>query len=285
MASALTVPREVYLEGLNLMRTREAARWQNDLAPLMRERAELLQRAFREALANPRIDPATGEVLDVDRPRGSLGAASAETRAALVEVDRRIQAKVGNLTGSTVGRARLYYQGATFQGADTGAQLGRLGRAPNRVFTARALRTWRRQDRWERARVAAMVRKEHGRQFTEAQARRGRVASALAGQGAPAQAERLTILQQQVTNISTRTPVPFSKNAVVELVNLTGADEFKALGITHVLITDGPECGWTEHDDPDLAAGSRRTVEEYAAYPYSHPNCRRLATPQRPRSR
>lgn len=45
--------------------------------------------------------------------------------------------------------------------------------------------------------------------------------------------------------------------------------------VDEVLVFDGPECGWTEHDDPDLADGSTRTLDEADDYPVSHPNCQR----------
>lgn len=40
-------------------------------------------------------------------------------------------------------------------------------------------------------------------------------------------------------------------------------------------VQDGPECGWTEHDDPDLADGSVRSLDDCRDYPISHPNCAR----------
>jgi hypothetical protein len=46
-----------------------------------------------------------------------------------------------------------------------------------------------------------------------------------------------------------------------------------------VEVFDGPECGWTEHDDPDLADGSTRTLDEANDYPISHPNCQRAFGP------
>ena len=46
-----------------------------------------------------------------------------------------------------------------------------------------------------------------------------------------------------------------------------------------VQVYDGPECGWTEHDDPDLADGSLRTLEEADEYPLSHPHCQRAFGP------
>lgn len=47
-------------------------------------------------------------------------------------------------------------------------------------------------------------------------------------------------------------------------------------------ISDGPDCGWTTHDDPDLADGSTRTREEVEAYPIAHPRCQRVVWPVQP---
>lgn len=49
--------------------------------------------------------------------------------------------------------------------------------------------------------------------------------------------------------------------------------------IAEVYITDGTGCGWTSHDDPDKADGTRRTLIQAQLYPLSHPNCRRLSWP------
>jgi hypothetical protein len=49
--------------------------------------------------------------------------------------------------------------------------------------------------------------------------------------------------------------------------------------VDSVRIFDGTDCGWTSHDDPDLANGSVRTLEEYKRQPLSHPNCQRAAAP------
>lgn len=49
--------------------------------------------------------------------------------------------------------------------------------------------------------------------------------------------------------------------------------------VDRVEVFDGPECGWTDHDDPDLADGSSRSLEEAEAYPISHPNCQRAFGP------
>ena len=57
------------------------------------------------------------------------------------------------------------------------------------------------------------------------------------------------------------------------------AERYADAGIKKVDIIDGPDCGWTFHDDGDLADGSTRTVEELRATPLSHPNCVRIGLP------
>jgi hypothetical protein len=49
--------------------------------------------------------------------------------------------------------------------------------------------------------------------------------------------------------------------------------------VDEVEVFDGLDCGWTSHDDPDLADGSRRTLEEASEQPISHPNCQRAFGP------
>lgn len=49
--------------------------------------------------------------------------------------------------------------------------------------------------------------------------------------------------------------------------------------VTEVEVFDGDECGWTEHDDPDLADGSTRPLTEADLYPISHPHCQRAFGP------
>lgn len=49
--------------------------------------------------------------------------------------------------------------------------------------------------------------------------------------------------------------------------------------VDKVIIFDGSECGWETHDDPDMANGSVRTLDEYEANPICHPNCVRAAAP------
>jgi hypothetical protein len=46
-------------------------------------------------------------------------------------------------------------------------------------------------------------------------------------------------------------------------------------GVTYFEVFDGPNCGWTFHEDPNLAMGMIVNAKEARAEPISHPNCRR----------
>lgn len=62
--------------------------------------------------------------------------------------------------------------------------------------------------------------------------------------------------------------------------NLAATEGYRESGLVDkVQVYDGPECGWTEHDDPDMADGSVRTLEEAEEYPLSHPHCQRAFAP------
>jgi hypothetical protein len=52
-----------------------------------------------------------------------------------------------------------------------------------------------------------------------------------------------------------------------------------ASGVRYFAISDGFGCGWSTHNDSDLAAGSVRTLEEVTGYPISHPRCARGISP------
>lgn len=43
---------------------------------------------------------------------------------------------------------------------------------------------------------------------------------------------------------------------------------------------DGPDCGWTTHDDPEPAMGKVVSPQEALDYPTAHPNCRRAFAPR-----
>lgn len=62
--------------------------------------------------------------------------------------------------------------------------------------------------------------------------------------------------------------------------NMAAAAGYRESGLVdEVLIFDGEDCGWLDHDDPDLADGSTRTLDEFEGTPLSHPNCQRAAGP------
>jgi hypothetical protein len=50
-------------------------------------------------------------------------------------------------------------------------------------------------------------------------------------------------------------------------------------GVQWFYVTDGLDCGWSSHQDLDLAAGTVRSAEECADYPISHPRCARGFSP------
>lgn len=51
-------------------------------------------------------------------------------------------------------------------------------------------------------------------------------------------------------------------------------------GVFWVEVFDGENCGWTAHDDVDLANGSVRTVEEASVFTIAHPRCLRSFGPR-----
>lgn len=53
---------------------------------------------------------------------------------------------------------------------------------------------------------------------------------------------------------------------------IRGGQEF---GVKYWEVFDGPDCGWSSHDDTTLAAGMIVTSDEALSYPIAHPNCRR----------
>lgn len=52
------------------------------------------------------------------------------------------------------------------------------------------------------------------------------------------------------------------------------------LGIHYLEVRDGPDCGWTAHDDPDKADRTLRTVQDALAHPAAHPHCVRELLPR-----
>lgn len=64
--------------------------------------------------------------------------------------------------------------------------------------------------------------------------------------------------------------------------NMGVLDAIAKKGIEWVAVSDGPECGWTFHDDPEAANGMVVTLDEARANPLAHPNCRRAFAPATP---
>lgn len=58
--------------------------------------------------------------------------------------------------------------------------------------------------------------------------------------------------------------------------NHSALASYQATGFVDVVeVFDGPDCGWSSHDDPDLAHGSKRTLAAAKAHPLAHPRCQR----------
>jgi hypothetical protein len=57
-------------------------------------------------------------------------------------------------------------------------------------------------------------------------------------------------------------------------------DRYRDAGLSLVDIVDGVDCGWANHDDPDHANGSVRTLIEAEQYPIAHPDCIRISLPR-----
>lgn len=61
--------------------------------------------------------------------------------------------------------------------------------------------------------------------------------------------------------------------------NLGTTNVAREHGIKYMICFDGPSCGLTSHEDPDLANGSVRTLAEAESYPTAHPRCARSWSP------
>lgn len=87
-------------------------------------------------------------------------------------------------------------------------------------------------------------------------------------------------LEEAFTSWSTGRAATVALTETANAYNLASSAGYAASGLVdEVEIFDGPECGWTEHDDPDLADGSIRTLDDFDEYPTAHPNCQRAAGP------
>lgn len=52
------------------------------------------------------------------------------------------------------------------------------------------------------------------------------------------------------------------------------------LGVEWLEVRDGAQCGWRDHEDPDKANGTLRTVQDALAHPSAHPHCIRELLPR-----
>jgi hypothetical protein len=68
------------------------------------------------------------------------------------------------------------------------------------------------------------------------------------------------------------------RTKTAEAHQLGGFHQARVVGIEWMELLDGPGCGVTSHQDPRKANGLIVTVEEAARYPLAHPRCRRVAT-------
>lgn len=55
----------------------------------------------------------------------------------------------------------------------------------------------------------------------------------------------------------------------------------RAAGVRYYEVEDGPECGWSSHDDPERADGKLVTADEGMTYLIAHPSCVRRFVPRR----
>ena len=57
--------------------------------------------------------------------------------------------------------------------------------------------------------------------------------------------------------------------------NRATLERYRESFVEVVEVFDGPDCGWTAHNDPDLANRSTRTLDAAKAHPLAHPRCQR----------
>jgi hypothetical protein len=70
------------------------------------------------------------------------------------------------------------------------------------------------------------------------------------------------------------------RTKTAEAYQEAGFNQGERLGIDWWEVMDGPDCGWTHHDDPRKADGMIVPLDDARAHPLSHPNCRRVTTPR-----
>ena len=92
--------------------------------------------------------------------------------------------------------------------------------------------------------------------------------------------ELRVVLEEIVTGWSSSRAQTIALTETAMVYNQAALAGYAESGLTdEVEVFDGEDCGWTSHDDPDLASGSRRSLDDAEAYPISHPNCQRAFGP------
>ncbi|MGW1799205.1 hypothetical protein ACWCQN_25355 [Streptomyces sp. NPDC001984] len=107
-------------------------------------------------------------------------------------------------------------------------------------------------------------------------------------QAAKALADRLAA-EHQLTYVIYRNGARFPVSAWAESATLAKSavaynagtlNRAREAGVRWMQVFDGAGCGWTSHPDPDKATGTIRSIEDAAAWPISHPRCRRAFGPR-----
>lgn len=65
-----------------------------------------------------------------------------------------------------------------------------------------------------------------------------------------------------------------------EAYQIGGFHQGDRLGVQWWEVFDGASCGWTSHDDPQIANGLILDTNTAMSYPISHPNCTRSTSPR-----
>lgn len=65
------------------------------------------------------------------------------------------------------------------------------------------------------------------------------------------------------------------RTKTAEAYQIGGFNQAESHGVKFMEVMDGPNCGWTSHDDTTQANGLILPLDEARAWPISHPNCRR----------
>jgi HK97 family phage portal protein len=103
---------------------------------------------------------------------------------------------------------------------------------------------------------------------------RAAVSDAVSGATSPS--DLTALLTSTISGWSDSRAGTIALSETANAYNLSTTAGYRASGmVENNLVMDGDGCGWTEHDDPDEADGSERSLDDCDEYPESHPNCQR----------